>query len=55
MRLGVQTNLVWLKVGVDSPVKKRWGVFRIPFEETYLNRHVSRRGYVSAKVNFVCE
>ena len=55
MRLGVKTNLVCLKVGVDSPIKKRWGVFRIPFEETYLDLHVSRIGYVSEKVFFVCE
>ena len=55
MRLGVKTNLVRLKVGVDSPIKKRWGVFRIPLEETYLDHHVSRRGYVSVKVAFVCE
>jgi hypothetical protein len=51
----VRTNLVRLKVGVDSPIKKRWGVFRIPLEETYLDLHVSRRGYVSEEVTFVCE
>ena len=44
-----------IKVGVDSLTKKRWGVFRIPLEETYLDHHVSRQGYVSAKVAFVCE
>ena len=55
VRLGVKTNLVWLTMGVDSPVKKRWGIFGVPLEETYLDLHVSRRGYVSAKVTFVCE
>jgi hypothetical protein len=45
----VKTNLVCLKVGVDSPVKKRWGVFGIPLEETYLDLHFSRRGYVNEK------
>ena len=30
-----------IKVGVDSPTKKRWDVFQNPFlKETYLNRHV---------------
>jgi hypothetical protein len=34
---------------VDSPIKKRWGFFGIPLEETYLDLHVSRRIYVSEK------
>jgi hypothetical protein len=43
----VQTNLVDLKMGVDSLIKKRWGFFGIPLEETYFDLHVSRRIYVS--------
>ena len=46
----MQTNLVDLKMGVDSLVKKRWGIFGIPLEETYFDLHVSRRESVSAKV-----
>ena len=51
----MKANLVRLEVGVDSPIKKIWGVFIIPLEETYLDLHVSRRSYVSEEVNFVCE
>ena len=36
-------------MGVDSPIKKRWGIFGIPLEETYFDLHVSRRSYVSDK------
>jgi hypothetical protein len=45
----VQTNLIDLKMGVDNPVKKRWGTFGIPWEEAYFDLHVSRRSYVSDK------
>ena len=36
-------------MGVDSLIKKRWGIFGIPLGETYLDLHVSRRSYVSDK------
>jgi hypothetical protein len=46
----VQANLVDLKMGVDSLIKKIWGIFGIPFlEENYFDLHVSRRSYVSDK------
>jgi hypothetical protein len=45
-----------IKVGVDSPTKKRWGVFQNPFEGNLLKPpRFSRLGYVSAQVAFVCE
>ena len=36
-------------MGVDSLVKKRWGIFGIPLEENFFDLHVSRRRYVSDK------
>jgi hypothetical protein len=44
-----------IKVGVDSPTKKRWGVFQNPYEGNLLKPPRFRDlGYVSAQVAFVC-